>query len=91
MSLDGYTDEQFALAPCEGYDEFAATVQRTFSETDPKVIQENHDFLLHYIEDQYCIIPISYQTNRAIAQKGVTGIQFGYSNVMPMNTVAVES
>ena len=90
MSLDGYTDEQFALAPCEGYDEFAATVQRTFSETDPTVIQENHDFLLHYIEDQYCIIPISYQTNRAIAQKGVTGIEFGYSNVMPLNTVAVD-
>ena len=49
MSLDGYTDEQFALAPCEGYDDFAATVQSTFSETDPKVIQEKHDKMLHYI------------------------------------------
>ncbi len=90
MSLDGYTDEQFALAPCDGYAEFAATVQSTFSETDPKVIQEKHDYMLHYIEDQYCIIPISYQTNRAIAQKGVSNIQFGYSNTMPMSTVTVE-
>jgi nickel transport system substrate-binding protein len=89
MSLEGYTDEQFALAPCPGYDDFAALVQSTFSETDPEVIQKNHDTLLHYIEDQYCIIPISYQTNRAIAQQGVSGIQFGYSNVMPMNTVTV--
>lgn len=88
MSLDGYTDEQFALAPCDGYAEFAATVQSTFSETDPAVIQEKHDYLLHYIEDQYCIIPISYQTNRAIAQKGVSGIEFGYSNVMPMTSVS---
>ena len=90
MSLEGYTDEQFALAPCPGYDEFAKTVQGVFSETDPKVIQEKHDYMLHYIEDQYCIIPISYQTNRAIAQKGVSGIKFGYSNTMPMDTVAVE-
>ncbi|MBR0455757.1 MAG: nickel ABC transporter substrate-binding protein [Firmicutes bacterium] len=89
MSLEGYTDEQFALAPCEGYDDFAALVQSTFSETDPEVIQKNHETLLHYIEDQYCIIPISYQTNRAIAQQGVSGISFGYSNVMPMNTVTV--
>ena len=90
MSLDGYTDEQFALAPCEGYDDFAATVQSTFSETDPKVIQEKHDKMLHYIEDQYCIIPISYQTNRAIAQKGVVDISFGYSNVIPFDTVGYE-
>jgi len=89
MSLDGYTAEQFALAPCEGYDDFAATVQRTFSETDPEVIRQNHDKMLHYIEDQYCIIPISYQTNRAIAQKGVSGIEFGYSNVMPLYTLTV--
>lgn len=90
MSLEGYTDEQFALAPCPGYDDFAALVQKTFGETDPEVIQQNHDTLLHYIEDQYCIIPIAYQTNRAIAQEGVSGIEFGYSNVMPMNTVAIE-
>ena len=87
MSLEGWTDEQFALAPCEGYDEFAATVQSLFSEVDPAVIQEKHDYLLHYIEDQYCILPISYQTNRAIAQPGTEGIAFGYSNTMPMSTV----
>ncbi len=91
MSLDGYTDEQFALAPCPGYDDFVATVQSTFSETDPEVIQANHDTLLHYIEDQYCIIPVSYQTNRAIAQEGVSGIAFGYSNCTPLQTIAVEN
>lgn len=90
MSLDGYTDEQFALAPCPGYDEFVETVQSTFSLTDAEAIQANHNKMLHYIEDQYCIIPMSYQTNRAIAQKGVSGISFGFSNVMPMDTVEVD-
>ncbi len=90
MSIEGGTAEQFSLAPCEGYDQFVELVQSIFSETDEAVIQEKHNTALHYIEDQYAILPISYQTNRAIAQPGVTGIDFGYSNCMPLNTVTVD-
>lgn len=90
MSLEGYTAEQFALGACEDYESFVELVQGIFSETDEAVIQEKHNTALHYIEDQYCMIPISYQTNRAIAQPGVSGIDFGYSNVMPLNSLTVE-
>ena len=59
-----------------------------FGEVDENVIQSKYDSAFHFIEDQYCLVPISYQTNRAVAQPGVTGIEFGYSNVMPLNTIA---
>lgn len=87
MATENGCAEYFALSACDGFDKFAENVFSIFSEVDDTVIQAKYDEALHFIEDQYCVIPISYQTNRAIAQPGVTGIAFGYSNVMPLDTL----
>ena len=88
MVTEGGSAEYFALSACDGFDAFAENVNSIFGEVDESVIQSKYDSAFHFIEDQYCLVPISYQTNRAVAQPGVTGIAFGYSNVMPLNTIA---
>lgn len=87
MVTEGGSAEYFALSACDGFDAFAENVNSIFGEVDENVIQTKYADAFRFIEDQYCLVPISYQTNRAIAQPGVTGIDFGYSNVMPLNTL----
>lgn len=87
MVTEGGSAEYYALSPCDGFDAFADNVNSFFAEVDDDIIQSKYAEAFHYIEDQYCVIPISYQTNRVIAQSGVSGFEFGYSNVMPLNTI----
>ena len=82
--------EYFALASCDGFDTFVENVVKAPKTVDVEERQELYKEAMQYIEDQYSIIPISYQTNRAITKQNITGVTFGYSNTMPLDELTVE-
>ena len=82
--------ENFAMASYEKFDDFAAKIGEVVKTTDETQRQADYKDILTTIHDQYSIIPISYQTNRAITQKNIDGVTFELSNVMPLNKLTVK-
>ena len=78
------------MASYEKFDDFAAKIGEVVKTTDETQRQADYKDILTTIHDQYSIIPISYQTNRAITQKNIDGVTFELSNVMPLNKLTVK-
>ncbi|MCC2229920.1 nickel ABC transporter substrate-binding protein [Lachnospiraceae bacterium CLA-AA-H215] len=90
MATVGGSAEYFALASMENFDDFAAKVAAAPKAVDAEERQALYKEIMQAIEDEYSIIPISYQTNRAITQTNISGVTFGLSNIMPLNELTVE-
>ena len=82
--------ENFAMASYEKFDDFAAEIGEAVKTVDETQRQAAYKDILTTIHEQYSIIPISYQTNRAITQKNIDGVTFELSNVMPLNKLTVK-
>ena len=90
MATEAGSAEYFALASMEDFDDFAAKVTAAPKTVDDAERQALYKDVMQMIEDEYSIIPLSYQTNRAITQTDISGVTFGLSNIMPLDELTVK-
>ncbi|MDR2301794.1 MAG: nickel ABC transporter substrate-binding protein [Deltaproteobacteria bacterium] len=80
--------DYLGVAGLPNYDELAQKITDVLHETSEDLRQETYREILTAIHEGYGIVPLSYKTNRAAAQKNLEGVEFHFSYDLPLsNTV----
>ena len=87
--IEGSSSVYFSLINTDGFDSIKSKVGQVMLTTDVAEHKDMYADILTMIHKEISVIPLSYQTNRAITKDTIDGVTFNLSNNMPLGSVTV--
>lgn len=88
--IEGSSSVYFTLKNTDDFDSIKSKIGQVMLTTDVAERKQMYADILTMIHNEISVIPLSYQTNRAITKDTIDGITFNLSNNMPLGSVTVK-